>query len=123
MFRPRYLTLWTMEICELFIERLTRGRVSFDFSGMISAYDFEGFTVSLFASSQKEMRLRSSFIFEVRTGKLWSEQIKQVSSAKSLGLLVTEDGRSLMYSRKRRSPRIDLGELLCCYIARRNQRD
>ena len=85
-----------MEICELFIERLTRGRVSFDFAGMISACDFEGFTVSLFASSQKEIRLRSTFIFEVRTGKLWSEQIKQESSAKSLGLLVTEDGRSLM---------------------------
>ena len=74
---------------------------------MISAYDFEGFTVSLFASSQKEIRLRSSFIFEVRTGKLWSEQIKQVSSAKSLGLLVTEDGRSLMYSRKRTGPRME----------------
>ena len=106
MFRPRYLALWTMEICELFIERLIRGKVSFDFAGMISAYDIEGFTVSLFASNQKEIRLRS-FIFEVRTGKLWSEQIKQVSSTKSLGLLVTEDGKSLMCSRKRRGPRME----------------
>ena len=54
MFRPRYLTSWSMEICELFIDKLTRGRVSFDFAGMISAYDFEGFTVSSFASNQRK---------------------------------------------------------------------
>ena len=123
MFRPRYLTLWTMEICEFFIERLTRGRVLFDFAGMISAHDFEGFTMSLFASSQKEIRLRSSFIFEVRTGKLWSEQINLVSYAKNLGLLLTEDGRSLMYSRKRRGPRMEPWETPMLLYSKGNQRD
>ena len=55
-------------------------------------------SVSLFDSNQSEIPLRSPFIFEVRTGKLGSEQIKAWvgTSTKSLGL---------MYCKKRRGPR------------------
>ena len=87
--------------------RLARGRGLLRFGGINSANDFEGFTVSSFAFNHRETRCRLSFILEATTGKLASEQTRQVSSAKSLGLQLTENGKSLMYNKKRRGPRIE----------------
>ena len=107
IFTPKYLTLWVTKTGELLIVRLTRGRDLLKFGGINSACDFDGFTVSLLAFNHRETRCRSSFILESTTGKLASEQTRQVSSAKSLGSQLTENGRSLMYHKKRRGPSIE----------------
>ena len=63
--------------------------------------------VSLFVFNRREKRCRLSFIFEATTGKFVSEQTRQVSSAKSLGLQLMGNGKSLMYNKKRRGPNIE----------------
>ena len=63
--------------------------------------------ISLLAFNHRETRCRLSFILETTAGKCASEQTRQVSSAKSLGLQFTANGKSLMYNKKRRGPSIE----------------
>ena len=69
--------------------------------GINGARDFKGFTVSLLAVNHRETRCRLLFILEVNTGKFASEQTRQVSFTKRLGLQLTENGKLLMYNKKR----------------------
>ena len=98
IFTPKYLTQGATKIGELLIVRSIKGRGLLKFGGINNACDFNGFTLSLLAFNRRETRCRLSFILEATTGKFASEQTRQVSSAKSLGLQLTENGRSLMYS-------------------------
>ena len=107
IFTPKYLTLWATKTGELLIVRSIRGRGLLKFGGINSACDLDGFTISLLAFNHRETQCRLSFILEATTGKFASEQTRQVLSAKSLGLQLTENGRSMMYNKKRRGPSIE----------------
>ena len=67
----------------------------------------EGLIVSLFAVNHSEISFRSFFISKCNLDGFGAENNKQVSSAKSLGVQLTDEGKSLMYNINSKGLRIE----------------
>ena len=89
------------------MERSISGWGLFDFGAIIRTLDLEGLTVSLLALNHSVILFRSFCMWERSLDGFEAENNKQVLSAKSQGIQLTDDGKSLMYNKNSKGPRVE----------------
>ena len=92
---------------DLLMERSISGWDLFNFGAIIRTLDLEGLTVRLLALNHSVILSRSFCMWERSLDGFETENNKQVSSAKSRGIQLTDDCKSLMYNKNSKGPRVE----------------